>query len=54
MTNDDDTHDGIQCDLCRNYSNIYQMVVLPESGEVYCAGCVEEMIMFCKEESIHG
>jgi len=49
MSDDDNTHDGIECDLCRNRYSIYQMVVLPESGDVYCAGCVEEMVMYCME-----
>jgi hypothetical protein len=50
MTDDEDSHDGILCDLCHKHFSIYQMVVLPECGEVYCAGCIEEMVMYCMEE----
>jgi len=52
MNDDDDGHDNIQCDLCLNRFTIYAVVVLPECGEVYCNGCVEEMVHFCKGATV--
>jgi len=54
MTDDEDSHDNIECDLCLGRFSIYQLIVLPNSGEVYCGGCVEEIVMVCKEVEIHG